>query len=460
MRGIRFWALALVLILGLAACNGGESAEEGAAEEPEAAEPAEEGGETAAAQADGEFDWKQFDGEEIRVVLNQHPWQEAIQPKIEEFTELTGIQVEAEALPEQQFRQRVQVEMTGGSSDLDVFMTSVQNEGAKFATNDWYEDLRPYAEDASLTGEEYELADLSESVLEGHTFDGVLAGIPIQLETQMLFYRKDILEEAGVEVPTTLEELEQVAAEIDDPSGTRAFVARGKGASAVTQIATYLFNYGADWTAEGSTEPAFNTPEGIEAFDYYTSLIREYGPDGAANMSWEEALPLFQQGQVAMYTDASTFLPQVQEESTDEVKENVGFAKMPSGPGGDHQTFNGWALGMSPFSENKDAAWYFVQWATSPDMVETLTQEGGIAGARQSVDFGDSFPEDWVTAFTESLPKARPQLPQVIPVPEVRDAIGTAVVAGLQGDDVGPALEDAAEQFTQIVDAAGGGQEQ
>jgi hypothetical protein len=63
-----------------------------------------------------------------------------------------------------------------------------------------------------------------------------------------------------------------------------------------------------------------------------------------------------------------------------------------------------------------------------------------------------------VTAFTESLPKARPQLPQVIPVPEVRDAIGTAVVAGIQGDDVEPAVEQSAQQFSQIVESAGGGQ--
>jgi multiple sugar transport system substrate-binding protein len=453
MRGIKFWALGLVLVLALAACGGGESADPA-----EPAEPAGNSENSETTAATGEFDWQQFEGEQIRVVLNQHPWQQAIEPKIDEFEELTGIEVEVESLPEQQFRQRVQVEMTGGSSDLDVFMTSVQNEGAKFAANDWYEGLRPYAENASLTGEEYEFSDLSESVLEGHTFDSTLAGIPIQLETQMLFYRKDILDEAGVEVPTTFEELEQVAAEIDDPSGTRAFVARGAGASAVTQIATFLFNHGANWTEDGSSEPAFNTPEGVEAFDYYTSLIREYGPDGATNMSWEEALPLFQQGQVAMYTDASTFLPQVQDESIEEVSNNVGFAKMPSGPGGDFQTFNGWALAMSPFSDNKEAAWYFIQWATSPDMVETLTQEGGIAGARQSVDFGDAYPEDWVNAFTESLPKARPQLPQVIPVPEVRDAIGTAVVAGIQGDDVEPAVEQSAQQFSQIVESAGGGQ--
>lgn len=432
----------ILLALGLAACGGGESGLAGGGG-PEGVE--------------GEFDWKRYDGESLRLVFNQHPWQEAIQPLLGEFEELTGITVEVEALPEEQFRQRVQVEMTGKSEDLDVFMTNVQNEGAKFARNGWYSDLRAFAEQEGLVAAEYDFDDFSDSILDGHTFDGTLAGIPIQLETQMLFYRKDILEQAGVQVPQTLEELEQVARKIDDPSGVRAFVSRGAGAAAVTQISTYLFNYGATWTPEGDEDDAaaFDSPEGIQAIDYYATLIREHGPSGAVNMSWEEALPLFQQGQVAMYTDASTFLPQVIDPKESKVADKAGFAKMPAGPAGDFQTFNGWALGISPFSQKQNAAWYFVQWATSPEMVERLTEKN-IAGARESVEFGDAYPDDWVQAFTESLPEAVPQLPKVVPVPEVRDAIGTSIVAAIQGEPVEPAVQASAQQFNQIVESAGG----
>ncbi|MGH3665081.1 MAG: ABC transporter substrate-binding protein [Egibacteraceae bacterium] len=432
---------ALLLVLALAACGGGESGLAGDAG-PE--------------EVSGEFDWKRYDGETLRVVLNQHPWQEAVEPQLGEFEELTGIQVEVESLPEEQFRQRVQVEMTGKSEDLDVFMTNVQNEGAKFARNGWYSDLSQFAEDESLVPPDYDYDDFSDGVLEGHTFDQTLGGIPIQLETQMLFYRKDILEQAGVEVPTTLEELEQVAEEIDEPGGTRAFVARGDAAAAVTQFSTYLYNYGGTWTEEGADSAAFASKEGVEALGYYARMIREYGPKGAVNMSWEEALPLFQQGQVAMYTDASTFLPQVIDEGASKVADTAGFAKMPSGPGGETQTFNGWALGISPFSQKPNASWYFVAWATSPEVVEELTTKG-IAGARESVEFGDDYPQDWVTAFTESLPEARAQLPAVGPVPEVRDAIGTAIVEAIQGEPVEPALQSSAEQFNQIVETTGAG---
>ncbi|MGO1266216.1 MAG: ABC transporter substrate-binding protein, partial [Microbacterium gubbeenense] len=195
----------------------------------------------------GDFDWKRFDGETIRFVAGLQPWQEQIEPLIPEFEELTGIDVEMEALPEDQFRQRLQVELTAGSSDIDVFMSSVQQDGARFASSGWYEDLTPYIENESLTSPDYDFADFSESVLQGHTFDGTLSALPIQLEVQMLFYRKDFLEAAGYDAPpATLDELDEMAAATTDPAnGVFGWAVRGKRAAAVTQLTSFLANYGA-----------------------------------------------------------------------------------------------------------------------------------------------------------------------------------------------------------------------
>jgi multiple sugar transport system substrate-binding protein len=399
------------------------------------------------------FDLQKYKGEKIRVVLNQHPWQQAIEPMIPEFEKLTGIKVQVEKLPEEQFRQRVQVELTGGSKDLDVFMTSTLNEGAKFAKNGWYADLQPFINDPLLTSPDYNFADYGAGLIKGHTFKDKLIGLPIQLETQMLYYRKDLLAKAGRKVPTTLDELLTTALAVDDPKGgVRGFIARGKGRAAVTQIATYLYNFGGTWTKDGKA--AFNSPEGLKAFDFYTNMLRRYAPSGTTNMSWEEALPLFQKGQVAMYTDASTFLPKILDGGSAEVVKNIGFAPMPAGPAGSFQSYFGWSLAMSSFSKKQGAAWAFIQWATSPKVVETVTVEGQVAGGRSSVSFGNAFPAEWVKAFTGSLPTARPQLPGVIPVSEVRDVIGAAIIKGIEGGDLKSALDQAAKEFDAIVDNA------
>lgn len=402
----------------------------------------------------GAFDWKRYDGKELRLMLSQHPWQEAIVPLLPEFEQKTGIKVKVEAMPEQQFRQKIQVEMTGRSKDIDVFMTAVQNEGAKFAKNGWYEPLDDYVKNASMTSPDYKFDDFSPGVLSGQTYNNKLSALPIQLEVEMLFYNKRLFKAAGVEVPKTYDEMLEVAAKLDNKNGARAIALRGKGAATVTQFAPFVFAQGADWTDESKQKAAFATPEGIKAFEIYGRLAREFGPPGATNRSWEESLPLFQQGQVAMYADASTFVPKIMDKAVSKVADDAGFAPMPAGPKGAVQVFNGWSVAISPFSQNKNVAWHFVQWATSPEIVAKTTDKG-IAGGRQSVQFGAAFPDEWKETYMGAIGDARPQLPQVIPVGEVRDAIGAAVVAAIEGKPVEPAVKKAEEEFNRIVGSGG-----
>lgn len=443
----RRWKVLVALVAGLSmiatACGGdADEVEEGGADEVE--EPD--------ADLEGEaFDWQRYSGETVRVVLNQHPWQAQIEPLIGEFEELTGINVEAEALPEEQFRQRIQTELTGGSADTDVFMTSSLQEGGRFHQAGWYEDLYPYVEDDALTSPEYDFDDFSSGAIEGHDYDGELIAMPIQLETNMLFYRKDVLAERGLDVPATLDELMEVAAAIDDPDGMRAFTSRGRLAAAVTMMAPFLYAHGINWTDDDG-RAGFDNDEGRAALDYYGTLLREYGPSGVVNNSWEENVPLFQQGEVAMFVDASVFMSQVIDPELSPVADNVGFAPIPAGPGGSAQTFWAWSLAMNSASENKLPAWYFIQWATSPDVVQRV-QAAGVTGARESAEFGDFYPADWVEVFQEQLPVGQRTTPAVVPVPEVRDAIGEAIVTSIEGGDVDAAISRAASEFNRIVDA-------
>ncbi|HIY65070.1 MAG TPA: sugar ABC transporter substrate-binding protein [Candidatus Agrococcus pullicola] len=400
----------------------------------------------------GDFDWKRFDGETIRFVAGLQPWQEQIEPLIPEFEELTGIDVEMEALPEDQFRQRLQVELTAGSSDIDVFMTSVQQDGARFANSGWYEELVPYIENESLTSPDYDFSDFSESVLEGHTFDGTLSALPIQLEVQMLFYRKDLIEAAGYDAPpATLDELDEMAAATTDPgNGVFGWAVRGKRAAAVTQLTSFLANHGATYM-DDEGKAAFDSPEGIEAIDEYGRLLREYGPSGSVNNGWEELLAMFQAGNIALWADNSGQAAAIRDPEQTEITDEVGYAPMPQNGDDSAQTFFGWGAAISSASEKKPAAWLFLQWLTSAEVVAEL-QEAGIPGGRQSIEFGDDVPHDFVDAFQTSLATAQPQLPQVQSVPEVRDAIGDVLVASIQGGDVEAAATSAADEFDRIVE--------
>ena len=58
-----------------------------------------------------QFNWQQFKGTQLRVMLNKHPWQIAIEPHLKEFEALTGMKLVVEVYPEDQFRAKTSVEL-------------------------------------------------------------------------------------------------------------------------------------------------------------------------------------------------------------------------------------------------------------------------------------------------------------------------------------------------------------
>src|SRR5919201_5319127 len=82
--------------------------------------------------AQAQFNWQQSKGTQLRVVLNKHPWQAAIEPHFKDFEALTGIKLVTEVYPEDQFRAKVLVELTSGASSIDVFMSMPAQEGLKY----------------------------------------------------------------------------------------------------------------------------------------------------------------------------------------------------------------------------------------------------------------------------------------------------------------------------------------
>ena len=79
------------------------------------------------ARAQG-FNWKRFQGKELFLLLTKHPWIDVLEKNIPEFESLSGMKVKWETLPEIQARQKLTVEMTGGSSGgawIRLFQTYV-----------------------------------------------------------------------------------------------------------------------------------------------------------------------------------------------------------------------------------------------------------------------------------------------------------------------------------------------
>lgn len=395
-----------------------------------------------------------YEGTTLRVILATHDWTSAVEKKLSEFEAATGIKVEYEVYPENQLSDKLNVELGSGGQYIDVFMCRPLQEVQQFIQNGY---LAEISSDL-LADEEFAADDFITAALNGYAYngadDGKYYGVPLVTERQVLMYRKDLLEKAGVEVPTNLDELMAAAAALDGiEDGVVGFTGRGKPNPAVTQFSTYLYAFGGDFMDFATNTATINTPEAVEAFTYYGDLLRNYGPTGAGNMHWNECAALFSTGGAAMCTDADSIWASFAGPDT-QVYDKTGYAVSPT-----NATWNicAWGLGISANSPNMDAAKEFVKWAAGVEMTKYI-QTTGISSARNSAwndpECVSNYPADLLAAIqkgNEIATKAYDR-PMTTSVAQARDVIGVVITTAIEGGDVQAAADKANAEFQKILD--------
>lgn len=409
-----------------------------------------------------EFDWRQFEGRTIRVLLNRHPWQEAIEPLIPEFEAKTGIRVVTEVYPEDQFRAKLTVELASRVAQVDVTMVMPQNDSLRWMHEDWIVYLDDFLADENLTAPEFAPGDFLEAAWNANITTSLdpnaperLLGIPISIENTALMYRRDLFEKYGVPVPTTMEEVAEAAAALHGKDGVVGIVMRGRRAAATSQWAAFLWSHGGSWL-DDEGRAAIHHPEAVQAFETYGRLLREYGPPGAVGYHWYEVTTDFATGRAAMTIGPNLFASIYEDPNQSQVAGKVGYQLFPAGPAGSVPIVGVWSLTIPYLSREQEAAWLFIQWATSQDVVRRLQFENGVFGARASAwedpAMAQVYPEDLMTNVLESLKVASPQWnPPVIPVAEVRDLVGEVIVAAIEGRDVQAAADSAAQRINSVL---------
>jgi len=446
--------MALIVSL-LAACGGGGSGGNGSTSSGAGSSASSGGQASSGGNGSSENNAKPaqpFKGQRLVVYMANHPWVELIKSYLPEFEEETGIEVDIQNFADDQLSQKVSVQLTTRAATPDLFMMRPLQEARQFLRNGFIEPMNSYIEN----DEEYDFGDFSKSAVDGTVVDGQVTAIPIIADQHIMYYRKDLLENAGLSVPQTIEELgEAIKALHDEKNGVYGFVARGQRSLLVPQVSSYVFSEGGDFMADGKA--AVNTPEAIRGFKYYADWLREYGPPGVLNMSWPEAMGLFTQGKAAFFTDASSLFSNAIDKEKSVVADSVGFALFPEGSHG-RRPYNiaAWGMSLNANAKNKEAAMEFIKWATSKEIM-TRTQTEGVPGVRESVWANPETTSKFPAELVEVLKKSQEigvghDRPQVIAVGEARDIIGAIVQKAILGEDIQAAADQANEEFQALID--------
>ena len=342
----------------------------------------------AAAYTSASIDWKQFAGQTITLAGAIHPWSNAINPLLPEFTSLTGITVDADFQLETTFMGALPIRLARGSSTPDVFMFTTYGQGIAAG---WLEPLNNYYSNRSLTDLGwYDENDLLKTARAFPLWsDGERYAIPITSEAMTLFINKEALAARNLPVPQTFEELLATAKSVKTSEMSGIAMRAQASFNSCPPALGFVFSYGGAMVKDNKA--AFASPEAIAAVEMYGRLLSQAGPFGAGSYEWYHVLDDFLQGRTAMAIDSSNFATDISNPAKSRVADHAGYASFPHLDGRAPVPFmSHWQACINSKSRNKRAAFLFLLWATSrPTSLQTAA--AGLATTRVSAWSSDGF---------------------------------------------------------------------
>jgi multiple sugar transport system substrate-binding protein len=402
--------------------------------------------------------WKKYAGTTIEANLIKGPRGELLQKYASEFTELTGIKVESEVIPEQQQRQKAVIELTSGRPSFDVVHVSYHVQKRQFEKAGWLADLTGFMKDPNLTAPDLRVDDFSAGGLQFAQNDkGEMHSLPWSVDYFILYYNKEMFAKKGVAVPKTMDEMAVAAEKLNDPAnGIYGFTGRGLRNANMTLWTNFFLNYGGEFLdAKGNI--LTDGPEAIEATKMYQRLLTKTAPPGVAGFNWMESMASLTQGRAAMWIDGVGWAPPIEDPNASRVVGKIGYTVVPAGPKGQFSAAYGDGIGIAKTSTKKEAAYLYCQWAVSKTMGARLLQSGGGVPFRNSILNDETVRkgvknQEWLDSVIASAKISKLGLPVIVPVAEFRDLVGAAVTATLAGADPATELKKAHEQFRPILE--------
>lgn len=265
-------------------------------------------------------------------------------------------------------------------------------------------------------GKKY-INDFLPGFMEDSYVEGKIYSIPFQRSTMVLFYNKDAFSEVGLnpeKAPTTWSELADYATKLTTEHRKGVGIALNSGSAqwGFTGFALQNSLDGKNLMSEDGRKVYFNTPENIEALQFWIDLQNKYKAMATGIVQWTDLPTQFLAGEVAMIYHTTGNFTNIR----DNAKFNYGIAFLPgnkriaapTGGGNFYITPN-----LEPQKEK--AAWKFIKFMTNPENVAKWSIETGYVPTRESAykteqlkEYYEKYPEALVAY--KQLPYAKPEL--------------------------------------------------
>lgn len=392
---------------------------------------------------------KPLEGVTLNLASMNDPFATVLARLAPRFTEVTGATLNVDILSYPELLTKITADFIGNTGGYDVVTMDIVWAG-QFEEVGHTAELTPWIErDAADLG----LDDIYPIAMQAlGQYNGRQIAYPFAGYANVLAYRKDLYEAAGLEPPRTMDELIANARALTDRESNQfGFVANGaKGPAVAQDWMQYNAQLGGS-ILDSEGKPALNSSANVESLRVYKQLFDETAPPGAVSYDWGGREESFRQGLVANMQSWSVGASSYNNPEQSRVVGKAGIALAPVAEGmAPTYGFGGWGLAINDdiSDAQKEAAWEYIKWITSPEMQKEMSLMGGGGVIRmstsQDADVIEMFPHMPIIheSFLNGNGDYRPRIPQY---PEIQDVLGTAVNSVLVGNEDPQAALDAAQ---------------
>ncbi|GAA3740745.1 sugar ABC transporter substrate-binding protein [Salinactinospora qingdaonensis] len=329
----------------------------------------------------------------------------------------TGVTVERQEVPPDQMLQQV-LQQVGSNSLPDLIfidnpqLQQVAETGALTPLSDYTIDTEGYYD----------------SITEAGTYEGQLYGLAPGVNGLALFYNKTYFQEAGIEPPTTWEELSSAAAELTTGDRYGLAFSAIDGEEGTWQFLPFFWSNGAQLDE-------LDSPEAVEALGYVTGLVEE-GSVSSSVLEWNQndVADQFVAGHTAMMVNGSWNLARLQEEQ----ELDYGVVPIPVPEAGDEPVVAlGGEVGAIPATdpESQEAAAQVLDCLLSPDVLMDWSSSHAYVPAREELAQTMAEDNEQMAPFVEEVATARSRTSELgSSYPDTSSALIKAVQSALVGD--------------------------
>jgi multiple sugar transport system substrate-binding protein len=304
-----------------------------------------------------------------------------------------------------------------------------------FAESGYLEDLTSYFKGA---GPDSDFLPKSLAICRNPYNTGPFVCLPYVGNAQMFFYDGEKFAQQGLpDGPKTWDDVIRVAKALTEAGGGRTYgyVFRGgQGNPVVADFMPIFWSYGADMFNADRTKVTIDTPEGAAAMKTFMAL-KEASPKGVESYQADEVGRALAAGVAASSINWPNWVATFEDPSQSKMVGKISYSAIPAGSKPGSSEIGHWTMGIMSASKNKQEAFDFMTWATSPEQIK-ISATRGNPPVRVSV-FTDSeltvqsqFRHYPVLMEAINLSTPRPRHPKW---PEIEDAFGIELSKAVAG---------------------------